>query len=287
MSEQTENDTLRQASQRSAAITIGLPAIGLVLIVAALLWGFRGSQAPVTLEPSSASTKPAPILESVAPVETPLPESTPATTPTPAPQVNVPPSLTVDALNKLLPDRASSWGIGPLGTTISQQSNAIERSVAMIDNLRQGEVPYKLLPVARPKQAFSILDNGLAVTVNPESYARYNGLIQTLGGLNITGTVTFFRQHEATLNEAWAALGYADMSLEQAIITALDTMLLTPEVPSNARLLKKEANWVYEDETLEALPAIQKQLIRMGPENSAALQSLARELRGAILDSAK
>jgi hypothetical protein len=50
--------------------------------------------------------------------------------------------------------------------------------------------------------------------------------------------------------------------------------------------MKQEANWVFMDPELEALSAVQKQLLRMGPANSAIIQQKARDLRGAVLQTA-
>ena len=51
--------------------------------------------------------------------------------------------------------------------------------------------------------------------------------------------------------------------------------------------MRNEANWVYMDPELESLTALQKQVLRMGPENAELIQQKARELRGALLgDSA-
>lgn len=286
MSDQTEDNAVPQSNQRSAALSIGLPAIGLALVVAALIWGFEQAPTPQAPEPTAATNaevnapQPAPSL--VEQVAEPSPDKAIA----PEPMVTKEPAMTVDALNALLTETASGWGIEPLGTTFVQQANAIERGMAMIDNVRQGEVPYKLLPVARPKQAFSVVADGSAVTMNPESFARYHGLVRTLEGVDIEAVVTFYRQHESTFAAAWAALGYSNVTLEQAILASLESILLTPDVPLDARLVRKEANWLYEDKSIEALPALQKQLLRMGPENMQAVQNVARELRGAILDSA-
>lgn len=286
MTDPTEDNVMPQSHQRSAALSIGLPAVGLGLVVAALIWGFQKAPTPQVPEPTAAPTAevsaPQPVPPSVEQVAEPAPTDALA----PEPEVTEAPALTVDALNALLPATSSGWGIEPLGTTFVQQANAIERGMAMIDNLRQGEVPYKLLPVARPKQAFSVISDGSANTVNTASFSRYNGLVRTLEGVNTAAMVAFYRQHEATFAAAWAALGYSNVTLEQAILASLESILLTPEIPLDARLIKKEANWIYEDKSIEALPALQKQVLRMGPENMQVMQNLARELRGAILDSA-
>lgn len=286
MSDQTEDNTVPQSNQRSAALSVGLPAIGLALVVAALIWGFQKaptSQVPEpTAAPNAEVTAPQPATPSVEPVVEPSPDKAIA----PEPLVAEEPAMTVTALNAVLPETAAGWGIEPLGTTFVQRANAIERGMAMIDNLRQGEVPYKLLPVARPKQAFGVIADGSAVTIDAASFSRYNGLVRTLEGVNIEAMVALYRQHESTFAAAWAALGYSNVTLEQAILASLESILLTPEFPLDARLIKKEANWIYEDKSIEALPALQKQLLRMGPENMQVIQNLARELRGAILDTA-
>ena len=61
-------------------------------------------------------------------------------------------------------------------------------------------------------------------------------------------------------------------------------IMLAPDTNLEARLIKVEANWIYEDEALESLPPIQKQIMRMGPDNAEKVQAKARELRGALLD---
>jgi hypothetical protein len=48
---------------------------------------------------------------------------------------------------------------------------------------------------------------------------------------------------------------------------------------SEARLIRKEAIWVYEDPAIEALAPLQKQVLRMGPENAAIIRTKGEEAR--------
>jgi hypothetical protein len=61
--------------------------------------------------------------------------------------------------------------------------------------------------------------------------------------------------------------------------------MTTPAVPEDAELTRDEAVWAYADPELEALPDLQKQLLRMGPENLEKLQNLAREISYALDDT--
>jgi hypothetical protein len=121
--------------------------------------------------------------------------------------------------------------------------------------------------------------------MDPAGFARYDGLTNTLSSLDVNTTITLFREYQSTIEQAWQALGYTDNSVEPALLEALELIMLTPDIQVDARLLKDEANWIYEDESLEKLPALQKQIMRMGPENAERLKALARDLRGGLLDT--
>lgn len=276
-------------ANRRSRLGIGLSLVGMALLIGALIWGFTVDKpAPSADMPPSAPVSEAPAaitsqsaedtIESVV-----LPEPEPDIPPVTAPEPTI--ELSLAEANTQLAERLSELQIAPIDEQFARKPNAIERSVAIADILRQGEVPYKLLPVARPKQKFPFADNGLAVTMDPAGFARYDGLTNTLSKLDVNTTITLFREYQSTIEQAWQALGYADKSVEPALLEVLELIMLTPDIQLDARLLRDEANWVYEDESLEKLPALQKQIMRMGPENAERLKALARDLRGGLLDT--
>lgn len=276
-------------ANRRSRLGIGLSLVGMALLIGALIWGFTVDKpAPSADMPPSAPVSEAPAaitsqsaedtIESVV-----LPEPEPDLPPVTAPEPTI--ELSLAEANTQLAERLSELQIAPIDEQFARKPNAIERSVAITDILRQGEVPYKLLPVARPKQKFPFADNGLAVTMDPAGFARYDGLTNTLSKLDVNTTITLFREYQSTIQQAWQALGYADKSVEPALLEVLELIMLTPDIQLDARLLRDEANWVYEDESLEKLPALQKQIMRMGPENAERLKALARDLRGGLLDT--
>ena len=59
-------------------------------------------------------------------------------------------------------------------------------------------------------------------------------------------------------------------------------LLATPECQGTIALVRPNVMYIYADPTLEALPAGQKLLIRMGPENAAAIKAKLTELRAVI-----
>ena len=160
----------------------------------------------------------------------------------------------------------------------------VERAVAIIDALRRGEVPYKLLPVGKPSTTFPISDNGLRVTLDTAGFSRYDGFAQWVGGLDTPALVSLLNDYEMIATQALTRMGVTDFDIRSAVLAATTQILSTPQVSVNAELMRREANWVYMDPELEALSSLQKQVLRMGPENADIVQQKARDIRGALLD---
>lgn len=160
----------------------------------------------------------------------------------------------------------------------------VERAVAIIDALRRGEVPYKLLPVGKPSTTFPISDNGLRVTLDTAGFSRYDGFAQWVGGLDTPALVSLLNDYEMIATQALTRMGVTDFDIRSAVLAATTQILSTPQVAVDAELMRREANWVYMDPELEALSSLQKQVLRMGPENADIVQQKARDIRGALLD---
>ena len=160
----------------------------------------------------------------------------------------------------------------------------VERAVAIIDALRRGEVPYKLLPVGKPSTTFPISDNGLRVTLDTAGFSRYDGFAQWVGRLNTPALVSLLNDYEMIATQALTRMGVTDFDIRSAVLAATTQILSTPQVSVDAELMRREANWVYMDPELEALSSLQKQVLRMGPENADIIQQKARDIRGALLD---
>ncbi len=62
----------------------------------------------------------------------------------------------------------------------------------------------------------------------------------------------------------------------------IDLLLATPRSPGTIALVRPNVMYTFADPALEALPAGQKLLIRMGPENAAAIEAKLTELRAVI-----
>ena len=190
------------------------------------------------------------------------------------------------AVGGLYDDDAVRDALGdiPLGTAGQQflmPGNIIERSASLIYLMAQGDVPYKLLPVSRPKATFPISDDGTQVITDPAGFERYDALTQWLESLELKPLLSSLEWFIPLFREAWSYYGEDPAAFDMAVVMTLDLVIATPEVDlSEQRLIRKEAVWIFEDPAIEGLAPIQKQVLRMGPENAKILKAKAAEMRG-------
>lgn len=274
--------TLHRSAQ-TGAVTAGQVGLIVVLIgvisAGALLltgnWPFGKDTAPPSQPVAEVDVMP-PVAVEPAAEPAPEPQAEPPAEPTPEPD----PLPKLDESDDAVRDAVADIPLGTAGQQYLLPGNIIERSASAIYLMAEGQVPYKLLPIARPKAAFPITDDGLKVTADAAGYARYDALAEWLESLDIKALLSALDWLLPLFREAWSFYGESESSFDQTVLSTLDLILYTPEVDvSEARLFLKEAVWLYEDPATEGLPPIQKQVLRMGPANATIVKDKAGEAR--------
>ena len=241
------------------------------------IWPPEEESTPPPVMPAPPAPPPAPVITELeeAAVEPPPPPPAPVEEPLPR----------LEESDDAVRDAVGDIPLGTAGQQYLVPSNIIERSASLIYLMAQGDVPYKLLPVSRPKAAFPISDDGTQVVTDPAGFERYNALTQWLESLNLESLLSSLEWFIPLFREAWSYYGEDPAAFDMAVVMTLDLVIATPEVDlSEARLIRKEAVWIFEDPAIEGLAPIQKQVLRMGPENAEIVKAKTTEARGLWLD---
>jgi hypothetical protein len=276
---ETSSGTPQQPNTTASSRVLLIGAGLIAAIIGAAVFINRPSPADIQPEPSPPLVSPPPAAIELAPASEAQLD---------APEVIAPSDPPIEPIENPLPMLEESddpvrdaLGEIPMGT-IGQQylipSNIIERSASLIYLTSKGDVPHKLLPVARPAKPFSISDDGTQVVADASGFARYDVLAQWLESLDLDSILLSLQPFLPLFREAWSYYGEPPEDFDFAVVIALDLIASTPSVDTTeARLIKKEAVWVYEDPSIEGLAPIQKQVLRMGPENAAVVKAKADE----------
>jgi hypothetical protein len=265
------------AAQAGLIVALLLAIAGGVVLLTGI-WPLEEKPAPAVTTPPPAPP-PAPI---VAEIEEPTPQPPP---PAPAAAPVEEPLPRLEESDDAVRDALGDIPLGTAGQQYLIPGNIIERSTSLIYLMAQGDVPYKLLPVSRPKAAFPFSDDGEQVVTDPAGFERYDALTEWIESLDLESLLSSLEWFIPLFREAWSYYGENPAAFDMAVVMTLDLMIATPEVDlSGARLTRKEAVWIFEDPAIEGLWPIQKQMLRMGPENAKILKAKAAEARGLWLD---
>ncbi len=196
-----------------------------------------------------------------------------------APPSNLPP---LEESDELVRGRAASLSSDASFREWLKQESLIARLSAAMNMIANGKVPRESFAAFAPRGKFLAVKKGGKAFADPAAYARYDGFAAMVGKVDAVAAAKLFEELMPLFDAAQRALGEKNASAREAFFAAARELLAAPALASDTALKpgKKGIGWAYADERLENLSPAQKQLMRMGPQNQAAVQA---KLRGVAL----
>lgn len=155
----------------------------------------------------------------------------------------------------------------------------IRHIVATIDNLPRKKAPMQTWPV-KPIGGTPITTGpDDALILSAESYARYQPLVHAVQAADMKQLSELYTHFYPMFQKAYEDLGYPSKYFNDRLVVVIDDLLETPEINTPIALEQPNVLYQFKDPALENLSAGQKTLLRMGPENEAAIKQKLRELR--------
>lgn len=259
---------------------INKPAIGVaaaVVVVAVGSWFYLHSRraalprAPAaTQQPAEPSTEPA--------VQHPLPE-TPgdSASKAPLPQLADSDAALRDALSALAGAAAVKEYLQP--------ESIVRHLVVTIDNLPRQKVAVDKRPTSPAGGSFMVEGDELHATLDPQNYARYRPMVAVIAKLDMRELAAVYVHFYPLFQRSYQDLGYPNGYFNDRLVQVIDSLLATPQPAGRIDLVRPNVMYAFADPALESRPAGQKLLIRMGPENAAAVKAKLTELRAAVTAS--
>lgn len=165
----------------------------------------------------------------------------------------------------------------------------IRKIVVFADNIANGRIVREPVRVLAPEGSFLVQKMTEKTFILDEaSYDRYNMFTGVIISIDAQRTAELYSLLSPLFQEAFDELGYPDQKFNDVLFRAIGRLLETPVITTPIMLTQPVVMYEFADSKLEALSPVQKQMIRMGPENTRALQAkigeVALELR-AILEN--
>ena len=229
------------------------------------------SPAPAAPPPHPVAA-PQPATPPVPAIQHPIPSS--AEQQTPLPPLDQSDSVVLDSLSGLLGKPAVAKFIVP--------HQVIRDFVVTVDNLPRKKVAAELRPV-QPTAGDTAVDTQAGSTLlSQQNYARYAPLMQVVSSTDPKALADLYFRLYPLFQQAYENLGYPGKYFNDRMVLAIDSLLATPDESGPIYLVRPKVFYQFSDPKLEALPAGQKLLIRMGPQNASVIKQKLQQFRAAI-----
>lgn len=275
---------------KSLAIIAAIAVIGLLFLVylAATFESPEGTRtvdiavpAPRAPEPIQRVETPAPTPTPILPTERPAPEPVVVNEPV-VPEV-VEEVIDLPVLNEsddFLAERIQGLETGTRLLSLIVSDDMIRKFVVFVDNVADGNLPQLEYPVRRPSQAMAVreLDENL-FEMQTVSYQRYTPIVDGLAAVSPERVIPIYRMMKPLFQEAYRELGYGNRNFDDTVIRAIDTVLNASTAEGPFQLIKPKVMYIYADSDIERLNPVEKQLLRLGPQNAEKLKLALRQYR--------
>ena len=189
----------------------------------------------------------------------------------PLPTLDESESLARDALVDLL----GSESVARLFST----KDLIRHIVVTVDNLPRKTVAVRLNPVKPAGGEFKVAGDDAQRTIAPDNAARYAPYVKLAEQVDTKKLVYAYGRLYPLFQKAYEDLGYPKSFFNDRLIAVIDHLVATPEVTGPIAVVAPHVQYQFADPDLEAQSAGRKFLMRVGPENAAAIKSKLREIR--------
>ncbi|MCH8175697.1 MAG: DUF3014 domain-containing protein, partial [Proteobacteria bacterium] len=216
--------------------------------------------------------EPAPVIAASEPVVEDLPVE--VVEPAPAPVLEEPDSPVVQLPNLNDSDsfvfeglRAFRNGVALIRLLASDQ--LVRKFVVLVENISRGEYPQTGLPYRGIEQEMPVqnIDENLFV-MDASAHGRFDQIIDIFVALDTDQAVTLYRTLSPLFQQAYAEIGFRNVNFDDTLRSAVNIILRTPYIEGPYQLVKPSVMYLYADASIENLQNVQKQLIRIGPENT-------------------
>jgi len=262
-------------------LVLGLGVIALA-VAGLVLWQGREAVAP----PAPVATTPTREEPAVAAAPAPTPAPAPPAAPEPQPTAAAPveEAVVLPALDesdpyvreRLLPNPSQ------LADWLSRE-DLVRRFAVVMNYAAVGEIPRRQLAFLAPTGRFPVLARGNGrFVMDPKGFARYDRFVDAFTSVPPKDAAALLTTLAPLLRQALLEIGEPAEEPLATLKDAIRMALATPERDTPAELVQPKVLYKFADPALEALPPLQKQLLRMGPEHIRRIKAYLRQVEATL-----
>jgi hypothetical protein len=164
------------------------------------------------------------------------------------------------------------------------QDDLVQRFSVLLDNATRGDWPYPPRRFLKPSRRFVVVERDGRLYADPRNATRFDADLDLLENIEPAAAVRLFNTIAPLIDSALRNLG-RPVSSAETILEAIDWVLEAPAVHGDFELIQPSVFYEYADPAIESLAPLEKQLLRLGPNNLKRLKAYLVRLREEFIRS--
>ncbi len=162
--------------------------------------------------------------------------------------------------------------------------HGVRKLIVLINDLSQNQILYKNRKFLKMPQAMQVQELDAGLFIAEESYQRYDLLANTIASIDVQQAARLYLTFKPLFDQVYDEFSYPKgYRLEDIFIKAAAVIIQAPVLEKRIKVVRDSVVYKFADEELQAMNAVEKQMIRMGPDNTRKVQEKLRQLVQAIL----
>lgn len=160
-----------------------------------------------------------------------------------------------------------------------ETKDSITKYITLIHDISQNQI------IAKNRVFLHIPKNGIAkqdsqgLYLTQKGYKRYDHFANAVASINAQKGLDLYLTFKPLFNKVYKKFSYPNAyKVEDIFLKAAANVIKAPVVEGRIALLKHSIFYKFSDKKLEALSDVEKQMLRMGPENTKKIQAKLRQL---------
>ncbi len=163
--------------------------------------------------------------------------------------------------------------------------HVIRKFLVIINDFSQGLRIHKHMSFMTLNQPFKVGRDRHGLFMDPAGYHRYDALAKAIDGIDVPVAMVIYDKYRPLLLEVFSGFGYPDShQLEDLFRKSAAEILEAPVIKDRISLYRPSVRYKFSSPKLESLSPVQKQMIRMGPDNTLIIQHKVRSLIEALIN---
>ena len=189
------------------------------------------------------------------------------------------PAISIAASHPMIIEIVQSLSPNLVQWLVSEE--LLRKWVILIDQIADGQISNKFLPVQYEMAAFAVLGTPQLATADANNFSRANNLVKAFVAIDPEVLVAYYRLWQPLLEEAYAELGKKG-SFDERVVQAIRQMQSVPAMTGPGELSAKPVMYKYIGPAMEKAPSLHKWMWRMGPKNQADIKSYLTRVKLAM-----